>query len=160
MGIAGIVFALCAAGAWVASAFLSPVLAPPARPAFVRPTPHPYSAFSIEVRRPGSADTALTITTDNDCLNSLLPSGASAVCSVAINEDPAVIGGAALGELNLHHTVAFDALVWRGRIDDDPGVCERGGLLGDLLDSCVKTVSAASYAYQDGDVSLVPTKGP
>jgi hypothetical protein len=148
--------ALFAAGAllgWLLTSLLGPLVPARAPDPSSRPTPHALAPFELVVTRDGST-TTLTISSDGDCAQ-LLPSRTLFdVCSLAVNADPGVIGGAALGRLNLEHTAAFDALVWRARASGDEGVCAAGGLEGNLLDACRTSALEPEYRMVDGDAQV------
>ncbi len=73
---------------------------------------------------------------------------------------PSIIGGYAYGELNSRGTPAFDALVWRGRVDSDTTVCARGGLENGFLANCELLVVDPNYEYADANLRVhVPIAG-
>lgn len=85
---------------------------------------------------------------------------ANRTCLIATNVIPSIIGGEAYGDLNVRHTPALDALIWRARADGDASVCERGGLDAGFLDLCERAAQAGEYEYEAGDVRVrVPIGG-
>lgn len=149
--IAG-VFILAAAAGLVLTGVLGPLL--PARQSNppTRPTPHPFAALVIELTT-GAVTRELTIATDADCVPLQPSQTLYDICSLAVNADPAVIGGAAFGRLNNEHTASLDALIWRARADGDAGVCAAGGLEREWLQTC--TSAASQVDYQLADQGLV-----
>jgi hypothetical protein len=141
---------------WVTSAFVGPLLATSGQTSSgSRPTLHPYAAFTVRILEIGHAPREATITTDEDCNALSASQKLFDICSLAINADPAVIGGAAFGRLNFEHTVAFEALVWRARINGDLQVCARGGLQGTWLERCQAAAKDPQFRARDQDVELI-----
>ncbi len=82
-------------------------------------------------------------------------------CLIAAQVNPSVLAGGEDGsDLNIRHTPAFDALVWKARADNDVTVCERGGLERDFLVRCENEARANGYLYNaDGIRVRVPIGG-
>src|SRR6185312_11758209 len=97
---------------------------------------------------------SLIVRSDADCTPLHSSQSLFDTCSLAVNADPAVIGGAAFGRLNVEHTTALDALVWRARADGDVAVCAAGGLEGEWLARCQTDAANPSYAMVDGTVQV------
>lgn len=97
------------------------------------PTPNPTAGFDVTIHQSGATH-MVSIGADGTGCQSL--GSLEAVCRLAVNQSPPVIGGAAFGRLNDQDTASFEALVWRARLDADPTVCERGGLLEPRLSTC------------------------
>jgi hypothetical protein len=159
-GLLAIVFGAAIIVGWIASALLGPIVAGPSSGTAARPTPHPYAPLTLMISSDASSPRRVTITTDGECV-ALQPSQTLFdACSLAVNADPAVIGGAALGRLNNQHTPSFDALVWRGRADANPGICSKGGLEGSRLAACETDVARSDYSLSDAGivVTIVPSQ--
>lgn len=97
------------------------------------PTPNPVAGFDVTIHESGATHT-ISIGADGTGCASL--GSLEQVCRLAVNQSAPVIGGAAFGRLNDQDTPSFEALVWRARLDADPTVCERGGLLEPRLSTC------------------------
>ena len=74
--------------------------------------------------------------------------------TLAVNADPAVIGGAAFGSLNSQDTPSYDALVWRARADGNPAICAAGGLESPRLDACRTAAVDPNYVMSDAGVEV------
>jgi hypothetical protein len=120
-------------------------------------TQNPASGFDISVQVAGGSDQVLAIKADGSGCERLVPA-IERVCLLAINRDPAVIGGAAFGALNSVDTPSLDALVWRARIEGDVGVCDRGGLLRDRLARCKVSAQDENYAMASDDMTIRVTR--
>jgi hypothetical protein len=82
------------------------------------------------------------------------------ICFITTNAIPTVIGGEAYGSLNERRTPALDALIWRARVEADVSICNRGGLVGRLLDECETAAVDPEYAYRNGPYEVrVPIGG-
>lgn len=146
------VFALCAFGAWIVAGFVVPLWPRAEPPPAERPTPPPYAPFRM-VLSVSSAPASIVINTDGDCFALAKSQRLLAACSLAINADPAVIGGAALGHLNMEPTPSLDALTWRATLDRDPSVCGRGGLEGAFRTQC-ETQAGDAYELSDSGLTI------
>lgn len=152
--IVGLFLVALAAG-WVLAASAYDLIASTVEPEHppARPTLHAYKAFEAHVKGPGQAMRDFAIATDTDC--TALPTTLFLeACSLAINADPAIIGGAAFGQLNFKDTPSFTALIWRARLDRDPSVCDRGGLENPRLSVCHRAADASSYRETDQGLEL------
>lgn len=81
-------------------------------------------------------------------------------CVLATNIDARFIAGEAFGKLNEEDTPAFEAIMWRARLNADRTVCESAGLLGARLDLCHAAVDAKVYRVTDGPLTVVIGAGP
>lgn len=82
-------------------------------------------------------------------------------CLIAAHVNPNVLAGGEDGsDLNIRHTPAFDALVWKARADNDVTVCKRGGLERDFLVRCENEARVNGYECNaDGIRVRVPIGG-
>jgi len=159
VALVAVVFVAAVAAGWAFTSFVGPLIPALASPG-ARPTPHPYAPLTLLVTSNGG-QRAVTIGTDTDC-SALLPSQVLFdVCSLAVNADPAVIGGAAFGSLNAQDTPSYDALVWRARADRNPAICAAGGLESPRLQACQQASVDAGYVMSDIGVEVrIPLPTP
>jgi hypothetical protein len=115
----------------------------------------PTASYEIDFRRDGGAMRPLRVGRSGEGCEQISQSHRLyETCLVAVNLDPAVIGGSALGKLNDEDTPAFDALVWRARLGADASVCDRGGLLGEYLARCRHHAETRDYAVSDRGITV------
>lgn len=122
-----------------------------------RPAPARLAAYAIEysIADPQSR-TTLRVGEDGAACQSLAKSELfRTACVLALNEDPAFIAGEAFGRLNTEDTPAYEAIIWRARIDADPTVCTRGGLLDVRLATCRAAASGGPYVRTDRGITVV-----
>lgn len=81
-------------------------------------------------------------------------------CVLATNIDVRFIVGEAFGRLNEEDTPAFEAIIWRARLEAERSVCESAGLLGARLDRCHAAVDAKEYRVTDGPLTVVIAPSP
>jgi hypothetical protein len=126
-----------------------------------RPEANPVGGYLLELSLRGNSYKSVSIGSQGDGCELLLPdSDANRTCLIATNLIPSLIGGEAYGQLNLVHTPAFDALVWRARANGDSGVCQRGGLEDDFLADCLRQALDIAYEYAGkGMVVRIPIGG-
>jgi hypothetical protein len=157
--LVAIVFGAAVTVGWAASTWLGPLLAGQSSSTATRPTPQPYAPLTLQVIVAG-ASSEVTITTDGECSVLRASQPLFDACSLAVNSDPAVIGGAALGRLNSQHTPSYDALVWRARAEGNPDVCAAGGLEGSWLAKCQADVARADYSLSHAGLIVRVVKAP
>ena len=158
IGVAlGLVFAVAVGLGWAATTWLGPLIPTRAPDPATRPTPHPFAPFTLELSVAGGPVKQVAVATDGDC-SALQPSQRLFdICSLAVNADAAVIGGAAFGRLNSEDTPSFDALVWRARANRDAGICAAGGLLDSRLTECQREAADPAYELVDaGEEVRIP----
>lgn len=138
-------------------------LAPPREPSrpSTRPQENPTSSYTVELSVNGEAFMTVTIGSQGEsCELMQAVVDAYRTCVIARNLIPSHIGGEAYGELNLRRTPAYDALVWRARVNADAGVCTQGGLEGSFLAACQGDAADPSYEYAMGNLRVrVPLGG-
>lgn len=125
-----------------------------------RPTEAQLRGYTVEYRlADGAPDATLQVDTDGAACAKLSPSETLAkACVLALNVDPAFIAGEAFGRLNNEDTVAYEAIIWRARLDGDAAICEAGGLLDARLAACRDAVAAEKYTRTDhGVTATVPS---
>lgn len=152
----GAVVALAVVAYMAASSFFTAISTPPSRV----PPANPTAAYELEIGTEQDALSGATIGADGSGCDRLVKSERLyTACLVTVNLDPRVIGASALGRLNIEPTPAFDALVWRARLDGDSSVCAQGGLSGDFLIECQRLAVVDTYQVHDsGLVVRVPRK--
>ncbi len=122
-----------------------------------RPTPAQLAAFGIQYSV-GSDVTlsSLEVGTDGTACNALGKSQfLKRACVLALNIDPAFIAGEAFGRLNSEDTSAYEAILWRARLDSDPSICDRGGLLEARLERCRSIAADGPYSRTADGVTVV-----
>lgn len=127
----------------------------------LRPSSNAVAPFTIEVESPDGDVTRLTVKDSEDACQPLRMSRRLfAICSIADLAEPAIIASQAFGELNNKWTPAFEALVWRARVDSDVSVCERGGLEDAFRTRCEAAAQDPAYTFADGGLEVrVPIGG-
>ena len=75
-------------------------------------------------------------------------------CVLATNVDPAIIASEAFGHINMDPTPSLEAVIWRGILSQNTGVCPRAGLRDDALDECMKAVDAGRRTVTDRTVTV------
>ena len=121
-----------------------------------RPTPAQLAPYRLSSSVAGGPIHVLTIDPDAKACDALAPSDfLRTVCTLALNEDPRFIAEEAFGDLNNRDTPAYEAIIWRARLESSQGLCDAGGLLGARLERCRSIASnSAPYVRTDGVVSV------
>lgn len=126
-----------------------------------RPTEAQLKAYTLRYRiASGAPVVTLTVGTDGTACHQALAKSArlSTACVLALNVDPAWIAGEAFGRLNSEDTVAFEAIIWRARLNGDPNACDRAGLLDQRLARCRSAATDKTYQVSDAGVTvIIPT---
>jgi hypothetical protein len=115
----------------------------------MHPEPNPVRGYRLELAESDGRFRNVQIGAQGEGCEVFLPDAdANRICLIATNDIPSIIGGEAYGDLNVRHTLALDALIWRARSIGDVSICERGGLRAGLLATCEQAAQAADYEYQ------------
>ncbi|MBI3747461.1 MAG: hypothetical protein HY262_01225 [Chloroflexi bacterium] len=122
-----------------------------------RPTPAQLAPFEIQYSiGPDGSLSNLKVGADGAACNTL---GKSPVlenaCVLALNIDPAFIAGEAFGRLNSEDTSAYEAILWRARLESEPSICDRGGLLEARLEHCRSVAANGPYSRTADGVTVV-----
>jgi hypothetical protein len=154
------VFVVALALGWAATSFLGPLIPTRAPDPATRPTPHPFAPLILDVSSAADSPARISLASDADCSAVAASQKLFDICSLAVNADPAVIGGAAFGRLNSEDTPSYDALVWRARANGDPKICAAGGLLEPRLSQCRAAAIDPEYSMTDSGLTVVVLPGP
>ena len=112
-----------------------------------RPSPAGLESYSLSYVGPSASGT-LTVDLEGAACRKLKPSDyLLSACTLALNKDPAFIAGDAAGDLNNTDTPSYEAILWRAKLDADPTVCDRGGLLEERLANC-HAVAASTTPHE------------
>jgi hypothetical protein len=121
-----------------------------------RPTPAQLASYVLRFQVDGEAFRSVDVATDGAQCELLAQSSfLRKACVLALNQDPTFIAGEAFGDLNNRDTPAYEAIIWRARLDRDPQICDRGGLLGARLARCREVAVADTYDRKDGDLRVM-----
>lgn len=126
------------------------------------PEPNRVRGYRIELSLAGGRFEVVTIGANGEGCEVMQSNyDAYRTCLIATQVNPGVLAGGEDGDdLNIRHTPAFDALVWKARADNDVTVCERGGLERDFLIRCENEARAGGYEYAAEDIKVrVPIGG-
>lgn len=81
-------------------------------------------------------------------------------CVLATHVNPIVIGASLVSTSATERLAAFDALVWRARLDQQPDKCAAGGLTDQVLADCRRLATADTYVLRDGGLIVeLPADG-
>lgn len=124
----------------------------PGRP---RPTPAVLAPYSINVGNDGSAPERAEIGEDGAACTALEESGYLATaCVLALNVDPNFIAAEAVGKLNVVDTPSYEAMIWRAFLEQDPSVCDQGGLLDARLETCRESAVGEALERSAGPLTV------
>ena len=121
-----------------------------------RPTPAPSEAYRLEWRSAESAQFREVLIAKDGAGCEILDASEllRKVCVLATNVDSAMIATDAYGRINSGPTPALEAVMWRGIVSGDTGVCARAGLREQFLNDCVTTVEGGERTITDGDLTV------
>ena len=121
-----------------------------------RPTAAAWRPYTLEWRRSsdqtfrqtaiGNDGTGCEAVVDSDLLYRS--------CVLATNLDPAIIASEAFGRINVEATPSLEAVIWRGILSNDAGVCARAGLSGPFLAECQSAVEARQRTVTDHGLTV------
>ncbi len=102
-----------------------------------RPTGAVLRTYDLEIKHGAEKPRIVAIDVDGAACQALGTSSFLATaCVLALNIDPTYIAAEAFGRLNTEDTPSSEAMIWRAILNDDPNICDRGGLTGDRLTRC------------------------
>ncbi|MES2211392.1 MAG: hypothetical protein V4515_14610 [Chloroflexota bacterium] len=120
-----------------------------------RPTAAPVEGYELSYAVDGGNPVSLVVDPDGRACEALKRSEYLRVaCVLATNKNPRVIAGAAFGKLNNEDTPAFEAILWRARMDSNPTFCDDSGLLEPRLGRCHAVAGGADYEVSRSGITV------